>query len=31
MNSLSERLTTVIDALTIKIINNDLIIIDLNF
>jgi len=30
INSLSERLTTAIDALAIKIINNNLIIIDLN-
>ncbi len=31
MNSLSERLTTVIDASAIKIINDDLIITDFNF
>jgi len=30
INSLSERLTTAIDALAIKIINDNLIIIDLN-
>jgi len=30
ISSLSERLTTAINALTIKIINNDLIITDLN-
>ncbi len=30
ISSLSERLTTAIDALAIKIINDDLIIIDLN-